>query len=151
MKRLLFNIVAAASGVLLMLNVVLCFLNYLHPEEFTFTSRNGLHTVGVGISPYWRAETNLPAPASPRDYNLYLARYLDQDVHGSRVIVITAEPIILQFPAGAMMAWWAIRRSKERTRRRLGFCTKCGYDLRVSKDECPECGAMIEPTTPAKP
>jgi hypothetical protein len=148
MKRLMFNTMAAASGVLLILNIILCFMDDLHPEEFTFTSRNGFHTVGVGTRTYWCAKTNLPAPAYPRDYNLYFARYLDQDVHGSRVIVITAEPIFLQFPASAMMAWWAIRRCKEPTRRRLGFCTKCGYGLRASKDACPECGAKIRLEVP---
>lgn len=34
--------------------------------------------------------------------------------------------------------WWAKRRSA--CRRRQGLCGFCGYDLRESPQECPECG-----------
>ena len=41
---------------------------------------------------------------------------------------------------GALVAPTFLSAHRRRKRKKLGLCIKCGYDLRVSKDRCPECG-----------
>jgi hypothetical protein len=49
---------------------------------------------------------------------------------------------------GLLPSVWFIRRRAEWRRRRwmtAGMCQRCGYDLRASRDTCPECGAPVGP------
>ncbi len=64
---------------------------------------------------------------------------------GSTVLVVplwmpTLPLLALVFALGAIPF---VRRRK---RKKLGLCVKCGYDLRGSKDRCPECGTEFETT-----
>ena len=48
--------------------------------------------------------------------------------------------------AAAVLTWTVLawRRGREKRRRWEGeFCPGCGYDLRASRDKCPECGRPI--------
>ncbi len=45
---------------------------------------------------------------------------------------------------GAIGVYTYLPLHRRRKREKLGLCVKCGYDLRASKDRCPECGARFE-------
>ena len=57
----------------------------------------------------------------------------------------------LLLAAGTWPAWWLARyrHRQAAARRRTGCCPACGYDLRASKERCPECGTPI-PVAPVQ-
>jgi len=49
--------------------------------------------------------------------------------------------------AGLFWAVWIVRAvRRDLKRHRNGLCMKCGYDLRHSKERCPECGEPVRET-----
>ncbi len=54
------------------------------------------------------------------------------------IVLLSSMPL---FVAGA-------RVHRRRKRKKLGLCVKCGYDLRASKERCPECGAGMQKAGP---
>ena len=46
---------------------------------------------------------------------------------------------------------WFVKQRRERRRNRVGLCIRCGYDLRASKERCPECGTPIPVQASEKP
>jgi hypothetical protein len=66
--------------------------------------------------------------------------------HLTRVVL----PLWLVTIACAVLpALWIYKRAVRRRRNRDGHCPACGYDLRASKDRCPECGKPILPKAEA--
>ena len=58
-----------------------------------------------------------------------------------RAIIIPFWPIALMTGLVPLIYMRSCFLSRRRSRR--GLCHTCGYDLRASKDKCPECGSVI--------
>ena len=60
--------------------------------------------------------------------------------HAWHLVIPLWMPTLLCVIATGFLCIPPIRQHCRRKRKKLGLCVKCGYDLRGSKDRCPECG-----------
>jgi predicted RNA-binding Zn-ribbon protein involved in translation (DUF1610 family) len=69
--------------------------------------------------------------------------YADMVTRGRFAIFIVA-PMVTLYTMCVCYFFARSVRAQTRTNRWMnGQCVSCGYDLRASKDRCPECGAAI--------
>lgn len=87
----------------------------------------------------------MPDPWGAGDYFDHLGLYFGWYIHwGSKYLYLIIPYWVLVAGFGLMpLHWiWFWRRKVRRQKKRIaaGCCEQCGYDLRASKDRCPECG-----------
>ncbi len=97
-------------------------------------------------------------PGIPRIHHGWLPRYSKSSFLSSGVRIndgLRIDTIIrkgglyvpLYLPSllfGVIPTLWFFSFLRSSKREELGLCVKCGYDLRGSKDRCPECGEAFE-------
>ena len=116
-----------------------------HRLTFRFDSR-----IGVSHSANWRATPSpsrlagsfdWPAVGVERAFTVRSTRH--PSGHDWDALVPTWLLLLPGLVPPA--AWWDRRRARVRATRlhRAGRCPACAYDLRASKDRCPECGRPI--------
>jgi hypothetical protein len=70
--------------------------------------------------------------------------FIDGHVYTSMPLVFIIIPIWLPLIVGiALSTLFILARRRIYHRLKSGHCLQCGYDLRESKDNCPECGTPI--------
>jgi hypothetical protein len=80
-------------------------------------------------------------------YNFFerqdLSRPAFSDIRTNRIIVIPLWSLVLLSGVLPMrpVVKAMVNRSRRRFRKGAGLCPSCGYDLRASPEQCPECGA----------
>ena len=78
--------------------------------------------------------------------NLVVARYWGTDRSGFAydrffIVPLWALVAVTGLLPGARLAAHLVRQHTRRRSVRTGLCPACGYDLRASPEQCPECGA----------
>jgi len=64
------------------------------------------------------------------------------DSDHSRAIAVIFPIWCFMAPGASLVLWHLLKRGKRAVRRRSGRCAQCGYDLRATRERCPECGTV---------
>ena len=119
MKRRLINLLAAVS-------LVLC-----------------LAFIAMGIASRRQTRAFMRSVAASDNSGFFIVNRHRTFVNGIPLDIAVAATAILPLTWIGWVSCIGILRWNQARRRAKGLCTRCGYDLRASKERCPECGTAI--------
>ena len=159
MRRIVFNTAAVLSLVLCLVLIYACLRSFL-PTNIRLGSMDGALIVFCWEGAHDPSDHEYN-PGSEKFAGIrvivgMMSRDVDKNILGFRSIhgdgifrgvtyQIYAIPYWFLIPLAAILPiLWLRYHRQQRFRAREGHCLACGYDLRESKDKCPECGAAIK-------
>jgi hypothetical protein len=162
MRRLAFNAAATLSLLLCLFLIYSCLRSFI-PSPLRFESVDG------SLMIMW-SEGSIPADPSSDPFNpandkffgipaLMRMMRINSDkqclgfrsisgggmFHGQTYQILAIPYWALIPPTAILPALWLLSRRRHRHRLKSGHCLCCGYDLRESKEKCPECGTAVKP------
>jgi hypothetical protein len=162
MIRRLFTIASALSLLLCVAAIILWVRSYIAADSIrwnlpphggvSFLSSGGRFTLSMYAGVEGMVGGFQHLSQSPFDFDDQTARwylsYHNWLGFGFGPGFADAGPIIVPYWSVALFTcalppWLFLSGRKSRQRQTLGLCPSCGYDLRASKERCPECGTVI--------
>jgi hypothetical protein len=135
MTRRLFTIAALLSLAMGLLIAAMWVMSYRHPQVLRVWGLDGRSEIGLV---FIRGTGRLLRPTTTDARGRMITR---QSQIGRTIPLLVPVCLSLVLPGLWLLS---IRGRKETSRRRLAkLCPICGYDLRVTRDRCPECGTAI--------
>lgn len=159
MRRWIF-VFASAISLLLCLILLYTWIRSYLPQHWTLDSSDGrllfilwegnlpdggMQRYNPGSKDAFRGVTDLWQAMSRTSDNKWLGfgystGWVMRYIH----VRIVAIPIwFLVILTAILPTLWFLALRRHRNRLKFGHCLQCGYDLRESKGNCPECGAAI--------
>jgi hypothetical protein len=86
-------------------------------------------------------------------YNAVHLRFLGVEIVATPRGLVTSHVLVavpfgwVVLPLALASAWSVVEWRRRRYRDVAGRCSVCGYDLRGSRERCPECGTAVPPAT----
>ena len=174
MPRRLFTLFSAASLLLFLSLLVMWNRSRRHQDELCTltlgTHFTQVHSLHGAFHLYWTWNM----PQNPDDYRAHWEKSTMADMlrtwdgFGVCPSLCLQLPVVKHFPPGrthvgssqCLLPYWLpatatlilpavgfLRITHHCRRQKLGLCPTCSYDLRASKDICPECGSPIPQIT----
>ena len=155
MKRRLLNLLTVLA-LLLCLGVVAAWVRSYLPEQFHLRSHKGRVLLIFAAKQHgqWFSPDGLNLSADELVHSIYLytggaprrvrvgfagfEMALTERDSGFWFFAVPHWAVALPLAAAAGWGWWAGRRRRRRDK--AGHCLHCGYDLRATPGQCPECG-----------